>query len=283
MLCRIDDRDARIVSRNGKEWTEDFPSVAKAAALLPVSNAWLDGEICVVDAKGRSSFQALQNVLSKAPGTLVYFAFDLLYVDGMDLRDCALVDRKAVLEQLLTGAAATIVYSDHFAAPGADFYANVCKLGLEGIVSKRANGTFQSGRSSAWLKVKCTRRQEFVIGGYTDPEGNRVGLGALLLGVYEPDGRLTFCGRVGTGFNDKSLADLTRRLRPLEQRVSAFHNPPRGADARGVHWVAPVLVAEVAFTEWTNEGTLRHPSFQGLREDKSAREVVREYATTEGA
>jgi bifunctional non-homologous end joining protein LigD len=282
MLCRIDDRDARIVSRNGKEWTEDFPSVAKAAALLPVRNAWLDGEICVVDAKGRSSFQALQNVLSKAPGTLVYFAFDLLYVDGMDLRDCALVDRKAVLEKLLAGAAATIVYSDHFAAPGADFYANVCKLGLEGIVSKRANGTFQSGRSSAWLKVKCTRRQEFVIGGYTDPEGNRVGLGALLLGVYEPDGRLTFCGRVGTGFNDKSLADLSRRLRPLEHKAPAFHNPPRGADARGVHWVAPVLVAEVAFTEWTNEGTLRHPSFQGLREDKPAREVVREYLATEG-
>jgi bifunctional non-homologous end joining protein LigD len=278
MLCRIDNRHAHIVSRNGKEWTDDFPNVAKAAAALRVGSAWIDGEICVVDAVGRSSFQALQNVLSKAPGTLVYFAFDLLYVDGMDLRGVTLIDRKRALHQLLEGAPATIQYSDHFAVPGPDFFENACKLGLEGMVSKRADGTFQAGRSSAWLKVKCVRRQEFVIGGYTDPEGNRVGLGALLLGVYEPDGRLAFCGKVGTGFNDRSLTTLTKRLRPLEQASAPFRNPPRGAEARRSHWVKPVLVAEVAFTEWTNEGTLRHPSFQGLREDKPAREVVREEA-----
>ena len=147
---------------------------------------------------------------------------------------------------------------------------------LRGMVSKRADGTFQSGRSSAWLKVKCVRRQEMVIGGYTDPEGSRVGLGALLLGVYEPDGRLTYSGKVGTGFNDKSLVMLTKRLRALAQDTPPFHNPPRGAEARRAHWVRPELVAEVAFTEWTNEGTLRHPSFQGLREDKPARDVVRD-------
>jgi bifunctional non-homologous end joining protein LigD len=276
MLCRIEGGDVRIISRNGKEWTEDFPAIAAAAAQLLVESAWIDGEICVVDALGRSSFQALQNVLSNAPGALVYFAFDLLYADGIDLRGAALADRKRALQTLLEATLKTIQYSDHFDAPGPDFYTNVCKLGLEGMVSKRADGKFQAGRSPAWLKVKCSRRQEFVIGGYTDPEGSRVGLGALLLGYYEPDGRLTFCGKVGTGFNDRSLTELTKRLRPLEQDTAAFHNPPRGAEARRSHWVKPVLVAEVAFTEWTNEGTLRHPSFQGLREDKPAREVVRE-------
>lgn len=276
MLCRIEDGDARIISRNGKEWTEDFVGIAQSAAKLSLHSAWLDGEICVVDSLGRSSFQALQNVLSNAPGTLVYFVFDLLYADGIDLRGAALLDRKRALQHLLEAPPDMIQYSDHFDAPGREFYNNVCKLGLEGMVSKRADGKFQSGRSPAWLKVKCSRRQEFVIGGYTDPEGSRLGFGALLLGVYEPDGRLAFCGKVGTGFNDRSLVDLMKRLRPLEQAEAAFRNPPRGAEARRSHWVKPVLVAEVAFTEWTNEGTLRHPSFQGLREDKPAREVVRE-------
>jgi bifunctional non-homologous end joining protein LigD len=276
MLCRIDHGDARLISRNGKEWTEDFPSIAAAAAKLHMESAWLDGEICVVDHLGRSSFQALQNVLSNAPGTLVYFAFDLLYADGIDLRGASLLDRKCALQKLLQAPPEAIQYSDHFDAPGPDFYKNVCKLGLEGMVSKRADGKFQAGRSPAWLKVKCSRRQEFVIGGYTDPEGSRVGFGALLLGYYEPDGRLMFCGKVGTGFNDRALTELTKRLRPLEQDTPAFHNPPRGAEARRSHWVKPVLVGEVAFTEWTNEGTLRHPSFQGLRKDKAAREVIRE-------
>ena len=140
---------------------------------------------------------------------------------------------KELSSNLLAKAPPTIQYSDHFDAPGPDFYKNACALGLEGIVSKRANGTFQSGRSSAWLKVKCGRRQEFVIGGYTDAEGSRVGLGELLVGVYEPDGRLTFCGKVGTGFTDKSLVMLTKRLQTLEQIVPEFHNPPRGAGARG--------------------------------------------------
>jgi bifunctional non-homologous end joining protein LigD len=180
MLCRMEGGDARIVSRSGKEWTDAFPTVAQATAALPVGNAWLDGEICVVDAKGRSSFQALQNVLSNAPETLVYFAFDLLYADGIDLSGATLLDRKRVLQQLLADAPAIIRYSDHFDVPGRDFFTSACKLGLEGIVCKRADGTFQSGRSSAWLKVKCVRRQEFVIGGWSDPEGSRSGFGAAV-------------------------------------------------------------------------------------------------------
>jgi bifunctional non-homologous end joining protein LigD len=278
MLCRIEDGKARIVSRNGKEWTDAFESIARAVEELSVETAWLDGEICVVDAKGRSSFQALQNVLSNAGGELVYFVFDLLYADGIDLRGATLSDRKQALKQLLEDAADAIRYSDHFDVPGRDFLVNVCKLGLEGMISKRADGRFQSGRTPAWQKVKCVLRQEFVIGGWSDPEGSRSGFGALLLGVYEPDGRLTFVGKVGTGFNDKVLASLGKKLATIAVDAPAFHNPPRGAEARGSHWVQPTLVGEVAFTEWTNEGTLRHPSFQGLRDDKPAKDVGRERA-----
>jgi len=169
-----------------------------------------------------------------------------------------------------------VKYSQHFAAPGAAFLQNVCALGLEGMISKRADLPYRPGRSPTWQKIKCVRRQEMVIGGFTDPEGSRDGFGALLLGVYEPDGRLTYSGKVGTGFTAASLASLHRTLTGLVQEAPPFHNPPRGAEARRAHWVKPVLVAEVTFTEWTDDGTLRHPSFQGLRSDKPAKDVVRE-------
>ena len=277
MLCRIADGEAHMVSRNGKDWTSAFPSIVRAMPRLPVETAWLDGEVVVMDAKGRTSFQALQNALS-APNAsnLTYVAFDLLYVNGFDLRGVALTERKRLLQELISGPPGPIRYSEHFAVPGAAFLQNVCQLGLEGMMSKRGDLPYQAGRGTAWQKIKCVRRQEMVIGGFTDPEGSRQGLGALLLGVYEPDGKLSYAGKVGTGFTDETLASLSRSLSKLVQKESPFHNPPRGAEARGVHWVKPALVAEVSFTEWTDDGTLRHPSFQGLREDKPAREVVRE-------
>lgn len=277
MLCRIAAGQAQMVSRSAKDWTDDFSSLARTLAQLPVESAWLDGEVVVVDAQGRSSFQALQNALSgKGTAPLIYFAFDLLYLDGVDLRGVALAERKQLLKKLLAAAPATLKYSEHFAASGAAFLDNVQTLGLEGMISKRADLPYQPGRGTAWLKVKCVRRQELVIGGFTDPEGSREGFGALLLGVYEPDGGLAYSGKVGTGFNAASLRSLSRALKALVREDPPFHNPPRGAEARRAHWVEPVLVAEVAFTEWTADGTLRHPSFQGLREDKPAREVVRE-------
>jgi bifunctional non-homologous end joining protein LigD len=277
MLCRVEGGDVRIVSRSRKDWTADFPAIARAVARLPVDSAWLDGEAVVLDAKGRSSFQALQNALSGvAAESVVYFAFDLLYLDGVDLRGVPLRERKRVLRDLLAATPAKIRFSEHFEAPGRDFLANCGALGLEGMVSKRADLPYQSGRSAAWQKIKCKRRQEFVVAGYTDPEGARPGFGALLLGVYESDGRLTYCGRVGTGFDDKTLDALLRKLEPRAQARPAFHNPPTGADARRAHWVEPQLVAQVAFSEWTVDGTLRHPIFEGLRSDKPAREVVRE-------
>jgi bifunctional non-homologous end joining protein LigD len=275
MLCRIDHGKCRIFSRTGKEWTASFPGIAAAAARLPVESAWIDGEVIVNDANGRSSFQALQNMLSDESGAApLYYAFDLPYLDGYDLRDAPLVARKEALRAVVADGA-LIRYSDHVEGNGPGFFAQACKLGLEGIISKRADSAYQAVRGRSWQKVKCSQRQEFVIGGYTDPQGARAGFGALLLGVY--DGKdLRYCGKVGTGFNDALLTSLLAKLEKRATDTSPFVDPPTGAEGRRARWVKPELVGEVTFTEWTRDGTLRHPSFEGLREDKRARDVVRE-------
>jgi bifunctional non-homologous end joining protein LigD len=277
MLCRIAQQQVRMVSRTAKDWTGDFPGLARALARLPVDSAWLDGEVVALDARGRTSFQALQKALSAGESAgLTYLAFDLLYLDGFDLRDVVLTERKRVLRELLSNAPAAIKYSEDFAVSGPAFFQNVGDLGLEGMVSKRGDLPYRAGRGPGWQKIKCLQRQELVIGGFTDPEGSRHGFGALLLGVYESDGKLAYAGKVGTGFSDASLADLSHALSELVQKQSPFRNPPGGAEGRRAHWVRPVLVAEVSFTEWTDDGTLRHASFRGLRADKPATEVVRE-------
>lgn len=283
MLARVEDGKCRIVSRTGKDWTASFATIADAAARLPIASAWIDGEIVVMDAKGRTSFQALQNALSEgASAKLVYRVFDLPYVNGYDLRDVPLETRKALLGKIAANGT-LIRYSDHVKSNGPDFFGEACKLSLEGIVSKRADSPYRARRGHDWQKVKCALRQEFVIGGYTDPQGSRAGFGALLLGVHEARA-LRYCGKVGTGFDDATLTKLAARLRDLATDKPPFVNPPTGADGRRAHWVRPELVGEVSFTEWTRDGTLRHPSFEGLREDKPAREVVREDATPrEGA
>jgi bifunctional non-homologous end joining protein LigD len=217
----------------------------------------------------------LQNVLSEGGGArLAYFVFDLPFADGYDLRDVPLVVRKNLLAKIVAGQS-RVRYSDHVAGGGDGFFAQACKLGIEGIVSKRADSRYAATRSRDWQKVKCGMRQEFVVGGYTNPQGARTGFGALLLGVYDGDG-LRYCGKVGTGFDEATLAALTTRLAALEINAPPFVNSPKGAEARRAHWVRPDLVAEVSFTEWTRDGTLRHPSFQGLREDKPPRAIVRE-------
>ncbi len=280
MLCRIERGACTMFSRNGKEWTAKFPRIAEAAARLPVESAWIDGEVVAADVNGRTSFQALQNAMSRPESTkLVYYAFDLPYLDGYDLTDVPLVERKRLLQSLIGEGSALVRFSTHFAGGGREVLAEACRLGIEGIVSKLGDSPYRSTRARSWLKVKCEQRQEFVIGGYTDPKGSRSGFGALLLGVYDGHGKLRYCGKVGTGFDETTLAELTAKLQPLESSKPAFVNPPTGAEARRSHWVEPKLVGEVSFTEWTDDGTLRHPSFQGLREDKRARDVVREQPT----
>lgn len=277
--CLIDRGTARLLTRRGNDWTARFAGLAASAAALPVKRAILDGEVVALLPDGRSSFQLLQQRLGNdPPGEMVYYAFDLLHLDRESLCELPQVERKARLLRLLgkkaqrTGA---IRYSDHVAGGGEDVLAEACRRGLEGVVSKRADAPYQRGRTRNWLKTKCLKRQEFIVAGFTEPKGGRVGIGALLLAVRDQQGKLRYAGRVGTGMGDALLGSLRKRLGALVRRDTALADAA-GISRAGVHWVEPRLVAEVAFTEWTDDGRLRHPAFIGMREDKSPREVRRE-------
>jgi len=281
ILADLDRGSVRLMSRRFKEWTDEFPTVVDAIKQLPARRAILDGEIAVLMPDGRTSFQGLQNAFGGvASPNLVYFAFDLLVVDDEILISLPLEQRKARLEKLIASAAAdkprVIRYSDHVIGNGKQFFELACKSGLEGIISKRRDKPYLPGRGASWQKTKCLLRQELVIGGFTDPEGNREGIGALLVGYYE-GGRLVYAGKVGTGYTHKLLGQLRQLLEPDVQQVSPFSpEPPRAWTGPNRHWVKPLHVGEVAFGEWTADGRLRHPSFQGLRKDKVPTEVVRE-------
>lgn len=278
ILCRVKNGAATLVTRNDHDWTTKLQRIADAAAALPVKNAWLDGEVVALMPDGSISFQALQNAFdTRSETNLVYYVFDLLYLDGYDLRRVGLLDRKRALKAIAPSTASELIrYSDHIPGRGEMVFAEACHRGMEGIVSKRTDAVYLAGRNRNWMKVKCGRRQEFVIGGFTEPSGSRLAFGALLLGVYDEQGQFHFVGRTGTGFSDRSLKELHNQLSALKQPRSPFVNPPTGMDARGVHWVKPRLVAEVSFAEWTHEGLLRQAAFQGLRKDKAAKSVIKE-------
>lgn len=273
MLCRIEAGAARFISRNELDWTAKFSRLATEAVQLPVATAILDGEVVALQANGISDFQTLQNSLrSGGSARCVYYAFDLLYLNGRDVRSLAIEARKELLRRVIpVGTESALRYSDHLLGKGPAVYAEACRRRLEGIISKRCGRPYLGGRGADWLKVKCTRSQEFVIVGFTVPSGSRTHFGALLLGFYNRQRRLVYAGRVGTGFDDRTLSSLHRKLSKRVRPTSPLENPPR---FRGVTWVKPQLVAQVTFSNWTNDGLLRHPSFQGLREDKSAAEVT---------
>lgn len=286
VIVQVQDGAVKLLTRKSLDWTSRMPALAHAVRELHLPDVVLDGEFVALDARGVSDFQLLQNSLSSDADNLVYYAFDMLYLDGESLTRSPLLQRKARLKELLLAhtesnlAAARIRISEHVVGSGGLFFEQACKLGLEGIVSKDVNAAYVAARTSDWLKVKCKRRQEFVVIGYTDPAGSRAHFGALLVGVYDAQ-RLVYCGRVGTGFTQKSLAALAAKLGPLQSEHLDVSNAPKGAAARGVHWVQPQLVVEVDYAGFTDEGLLRHPSFQGLREDKSAEEVHREVPVRE--
>jgi bifunctional non-homologous end joining protein LigD len=279
--CRIDGGKVRLVSRNGNDWTRAFPEICEAVLKLGVRRALLDGEVAIVLPDGRTSFQDLQNAFSGGPRQgLVYFVFDLLHVEGETLARRPLVERKEQLLRLVgkSGARSRIRYSEHVVGQGSRMFAEACRLKLEGIVSKQRGSVYKPGRSDAWVKTKCVLRQEFVIGGFTDPEGARKGIGALLVGVHDAEGRLAFAGKVGTGFTTKGSLDLRRTLDAIEQKDCPFTPRPAGWLGKHAHWVKPSLVGEVAFSEWTGDAKIRHPSFQGLRRDKKPADVKKETA-----
>jgi bifunctional non-homologous end joining protein LigD len=280
----IEEGRVRLVSRSQNDLTAQFPELGALPKFVRAQRTILDGEIVALDEKGRPSFSLMQQRTGFHPGKhrlpgrkgvpIVYYAFDLLYLDGFDLRRVALEARKQLLREHIK-ADGLIHYSDHFAEKGRDLFEAARQQGLEGIVAKKRNGAYQEKRSSDWLKIKITQRQECVIGGYTDPEGSRQYLGALVLGLYDRQGRLIHVGQVGTGFDQKGLKEMFARLQPLETKETPFYGSIGGL--RRVHFVRPELVAEVKYSEWTHETAeggvkLRAPVFMGLRADKSAKE-----------
>jgi bifunctional non-homologous end joining protein LigD len=284
VLCRIDAGDVTVLTRRGNDWTQEFAAIATAAKELPCRSALIDGEAVVFDAHGVTSFQRLQNALKGDSSQIVLVAFDLLHLDGWDLTRAPLLERKRLLEQLLEEPPAAIRYGEHVTENGAKFFAAACKLGLEGIIAKRAADPYRDERTRSWLKVKCLRREEFVIVGFTDPAGSRTAFGALLVATRsDSTAPLRYAGKVGTGFDERTLRALHARLQPLERRTPPVERTSASGLGRGVHWVEPELVAEIAYTEWTGDGRLRHPIYVGVREDKTAAEVVRERPETPAA
>jgi bifunctional non-homologous end joining protein LigD len=280
LLGFIDGGTIRLVTRRGNDWTDRFPSVVAALRTLGLDQCLVDGELVALDDNGISDFQRLQNSMhSSRQEQLVYYVFDAPFFAGYTLQQTALLERKELLASFLLsqcpGNDGIVRYSDHIRGQGPEVLRHSCQHALEGVVSKRIDSPYESRRSRSWLKSKCQGRQEFVIGGFTRPQGSRTGFGALLVG-YRKRNQWVYCGRVGTGFTQSSLKELGRRLHKLKQASPPFGNPPTGAQARSVTWTKPQLVAEVEFSGWTDEGRLRHPSFQGLREDKAPEDVVRE-------
>ena len=281
MLCRVERGRVSVWSRNGKDWTEKFQNVVEAVKSLKATSAILDGEIVIVDAQGRSSFQKLQRAMGKATTTgFAYEVFDLIYLDGFSLTQTPLKHRKELLKNLVgSNSHGVIRFSEHISGNGDEFFKHACEYGIEGIVSKLANSHYESTRNRNWLKVKCAKQQEFVIAGYTPSSKSLPGFGSLVLGVYEK-GKLVYAGRVGTGFTFKQRGDLKKQLDKFVRAISPLAVVPKEPGLRETKWTEPRMVAEVAFTEWTSDGSIRHPSFQGLREDKNPKDIVREEATS---
>ena len=269
-LIAIGGGKARVFTRSGLDWTDKFAAIADAAARLPVDSALIDGEI-VAFRDGRPDFSTLKDAIAGG-GDMTLFAFDVLDLDGEDLRALPNIDRKERLRPLLANAAPRLQFAEHVVGAGERLFETMCHEGLEGIVSKRADAPYRGRRTQAWLKIKCTRRQEFVIVGWL-PSDKKRGFRSLLLGVHE-DGALRYAGKVGTGFSAELMNDLRTQLDRLARKTATVAAPR--AAVRGAHWVTPRLVAEIAFTETTPDGVLRHPSFLGLRGDKSASDVTLE-------
>jgi DNA ligase D-like protein (predicted ligase) len=280
--ARIADKQAKLLTRTGLDWTAKYETVAAALAKLATRSAYVDGELCAIRLDGTTSFSDLQAATDHKDSTrLIYFAFDLLFIDGANLTTLALVERKARLKALLRRAPKNIYFVDHVIGNGQAFYDATCKHEAEGIVSKRIDAPYEPGDRGIWRKVKCINEDEFVVVGFTNPEGRRPYLGSLLLGYYPPAGDLIYAGRAGTGMNDAELKRLYGKLKPLETNTMTVSAPPPRTNRFGsplklseVHWVKPKLVVQVRYLTWTGDGLLRQVVYLGLREDKDPREIV---------
>ncbi|MBV9910536.1 MAG: non-homologous end-joining DNA ligase [Hyphomicrobiales bacterium] len=283
MAARIDNGRVQLLTRTGLDWTDKYPAAVAAVANVKAKTAYIDGELCGVDAAGLPSFAQTQAATDGERGVhTVYYAFDLLHVGGWDISNLELLKRKELLEPLVANKSG-LQFNGHDTGDGELILQHAGKLGFEGVVSKTIDAPYAPGNRGLWRKAKALNRQEFVVVGWSDPEGSRPHLGALLLGYYTDDGKLIYAGRVGTGMPVKVLADLRRRLDPLARKTSPMSVPPPRSTRFGsplvlsrVHWVEPRLVAEITYLTWTADNLLRHTVYVGLREDKPADQVRRE-------
>lgn len=276
LLAFIDGDDIRLYTRNGHDWSQRFSALVRQLSRFSDTTAIIDGELVKLAQDGSSDFRLLQEAISaKKTDQLHFYCFDLLYLDGFDLRQTSLTERKKLLELTLHAFAFAptdaVRYCEHLKGQGSEFHEQVCQLSLEGIICKKADEPYTSGRSKQWLKVKCSTHEEFVVGGYTPPEGQRNGFGSLLLGAFHK-GSLQYSGRVGSGFSSADLKSLKKKLDGLHRKTSPFADAI--PDAKRVSWVTPELVIEVEFTERTRDGRLRHPVFRGVREDRDADDIT---------
>ncbi|NUT83428.1 DNA ligase D [Pseudomonas brassicacearum] len=281
VMARIENGDVRLLTRNGHDWTHKLPKQAEALAALGLASAWLDGEMVVADDEGVPDFQALQNAFEAgSSGKIAYYLFDVPYLNGMDLRKVPVQERRAALAAVLEPNESPLLrFSDAFEQTPDALLNSACQMKMEGLIGKRIGSAYVSRRSNDWIKLKCKNRQEFVVVGFSDPKGARSAFGALLLGLHDADsGQLRYAGKVGTGFNETTLKSIYQQLLPLETKKAAVVNPPTGHEAKGVHWLEPTLLAEVAFAEMTKDGSVRHAVFHGLRNDKPAKDITQELA-----
>lgn len=263
-------KEIQLYSRNHKSFNQHFPSIVEALQRLKIDTAVFDGEVVALDEAGHPQFQLLQNYFRSPEGDVVYYIFDLLYLDGHDLRQLSLVKRKAILKKVLGRAKGRLRFSDHVEEKGKAFFKEVSLMHLEGMIAKDSQSPYREGvRSREWLKIKTELRQEVVIGGFTQPRGSRKRIGALLIGVYEAK-NLKYVGRVGTGFTERSLEELFDLFQPLIQDVCPFKEKFKVSTAT---WLKPRLVCEVSFAEWTSDDLMRQPVYHGLRIDKRPQEV----------
>lgn len=277
MLCRKEDDEVIMLTRRSKDWTDRFLPIVKEAKTID-ADCILDGEMVVIDENGLSNFQRLQNALKgRENKKILYVVFDLLYLNGYDLTNSPLSERKEALISLLDnkgGSLDRIRLSEHQEGNGSSMLEKACRKGMEGIISKRADSRYKGKRDKSWQKIKCLHEQEFVIGGYTKPKNSRKGLGSIMAGYHDDHGDVIYAGKVGTGFTDKDLDELSGLFRKRERKTSPFKNPPKEKDLAS--WITPDLVCQVKFEEWTKDGKLRQPAYLGLREDKDPEDVRRE-------
>ena len=279
ILARIEGDQVRLFTRNGHDWTAKLPHQAKALAELGLKSGWLDGEVVVANEKGVPDFQALQNAFeADRSEQILYYLFDLPYLNGLDLTQVPLEQRRVALAEVLKSHEKDVLrFSADFDEAATSLLDSACQMQMEGLIGKRVGSHYVQRRSNDWIKLKCQQRQEFVIVGYTDPKGSRSAFGALLLGLHDADsGELRYAGKVGTGFNETTLRSIHGELEPLIVKKPAVGNPPKGAEARNVHWLKPERLAEVAYAQITREGLVRHAVFHGLRQDKPAKAITQE-------